>query len=146
MTQRIWSDGEAIIFAGSGDGVPNRMFPLGSLYCEISGDIVSARNDAGDVELRIHFSHIAQKLGQTFISANDAKLYLDTEFAKPLPIIGPSGPVGPAGPAGPAGPEGVRGADGFPLPLGGVDGQALVKNGNEIIWSIPTGTIDGGFF
>lgn len=51
-----------------------------------------------------------------------------------------SGPAGPAGPAGTDGTDGADGADGVGVPVGGTEGQVLIKDSSvdyDTSWSTP---------
>ena len=101
--------------------------------------------------------------GTLWWDTNDGNLYIyyeDEDSAQWVPatsaVVGPEGPegppgpqgpegedgepgaLGPEGPPGPQGPEGPQGEDGVGIPVGGGDGDVLVKsttNDYDVEWS-----------
>lgn len=109
-----------IFYADGGlhiDRLPSQ--PAQALETLVNGDRVMVMTQSGFPLSNLHFNEYAREDGSTFASVAEAKIYLDSEFAKaviglqgPKGDPGPMGPQGAKGEVGPAGPQGAKGDTG----------------------------------
>ncbi len=96
-----------------------------------------------DIVRRVSYDNLKSKI------VEELNVFLEAGPTGPTGTIGPTGPVGATGATGPSGsgPTGPTGSPGVSIPLGGLTGQALIKNSNldyDVSWQTVSSTTSTG--